>query len=182
MSNCSGHRRGHRHSAGDPAQRGAPGSPDLSDLRSRSCRWTRRAAPTATISSTCSFTWWSRNAAWANADMPARCSRARVAIPPLPLNLYYLITAFGRDDDVVQPFGHELLGKAMSVLYDHPVLSAADITSATQTLLPVNDLASAVRAGPHHPAPADHRRAVQAVDGLCHAVPASRPPMRWGWR
>ena len=30
----------------------------------------------------------------------------------------------------------------MSVLYDHPTLSAADITSATQTLLPDNDLAS----------------------------------------
>ncbi len=85
-----------------------------------------------------------RNAALANADMPRQVQSGEVAIPPLPLNLYYLITAFGRDDDVVQPFGHELLGKAMSVLYDHPVLSAADITSATQTLLPDNDLASQV--------------------------------------
>jgi hypothetical protein len=85
-----------------------------------------------------------RNAAFTNADMPRRGPSGDVTIPPLPLNLYYLVTAFGRDDDVVQPFGHELLGKAMSVLYDHPVLSPADITSATQTLLPDNDLASQV--------------------------------------
>ena len=30
----------------------------------------------------------------------------------------------------------------MSVLHDHPVVGAADIVSATQTLLPTNDLAS----------------------------------------
>lgn len=82
-----------------------------------------------------------RNAAWSNADMPRQVQPGEVAIPPLPLNLYYLLTAFGRDDDALQPFGHELLGKAMSVLYDHPVLSAADITSATQTLLPASNLA-----------------------------------------
>jgi hypothetical protein len=85
-----------------------------------------------------------RNAAYANADMPGRVQQGEVAIPPLPLNLYYLLTAFGRDDDAAKPFGHELLGKAMSVLYDHPVLSAADITSATQSILPDNDLANQV--------------------------------------
>jgi hypothetical protein len=85
-----------------------------------------------------------RNAAWSNSDMPGRVQPGEVAIPPLPLNLYYLMTAFGRDDDATQPFGHELLGKAMSVMYDHPVLSAADITGATQTILPGNDLAQQV--------------------------------------
>src|SRR6266851_2985385 len=73
-----------------------------------------------------------RNAAWVNADMPRQVQPGEIAIPPLPLNLYYLLTAFGRDDDVTQPFGHELLGKAMSILHDHPVLSADDITGATQ--------------------------------------------------
>jgi hypothetical protein len=82
-----------------------------------------------------------RNAAWVNADMPRQVQPGEIAIPPLPLNLYYLLTAFGKDDDVAQPFGHELLGKAMSILHDHPVLSADDITAATQTLLPGNDLA-----------------------------------------
>ncbi len=81
-----------------------------------------------------------RNAAWANADMPRQVQPGEVAYPPLPLTLYYLITAFGRDDDVAQPFGHELLGKAMSVLHDHPVLSADDIRGATQVLLPGSDL------------------------------------------
>jgi Pvc16 N-terminal domain len=85
-----------------------------------------------------------RNAAFANNDMPGRGRQGDIAIPPLPLNLYYLLTAFGQDDDVAKPFGHELLGKAMSALHDHPVLSAADITSATQTILPGNDLAAQV--------------------------------------
>ena len=52
-----------------------------------------------------------RNAAFANANMPRQVQSGEVAISPLPLNLYYLVTAFGRDDDVVQPFGHELLGR-----------------------------------------------------------------------
>ena len=82
-----------------------------------------------------------RNAAWVNADMPRQVQPGEIGKPPLPLNLYYLLTAFGRDDDVAQPFGHELLGKGMSILHDHPVLSADDITAATQTLLPGNDLA-----------------------------------------
>jgi len=56
------------------------------------------------------------------------------------LNLYYLITAFGRQDDSAQPFSHQLLGKAMSVLYDHCLLSAADIQSATSGSMPRSDL------------------------------------------
>ena len=82
-----------------------------------------------------------RNAAWVNADMPRQVKPGEVAISPLPLNLYFLMTAFGRDDDATQPFGHELLGKAMSIFYDHPVLSGNDIRAATQTSLPRNDLA-----------------------------------------
>lgn len=81
-----------------------------------------------------------RNAAWVNADMPRQVKPGEVAISPLPLNLYFLLTAFGRDDDLTQPFGHELLGKAMSILYDHPILSAADIRAATEAALPRNDL------------------------------------------
>jgi len=81
-----------------------------------------------------------RNAAWVNADMPRQVKPGESAISPLPLNLYFLVTAFGRDDDAAQPFGHELLGKAMSVLYDHPVLSADDIRAATHIALPRTDL------------------------------------------
>jgi hypothetical protein len=82
-----------------------------------------------------------RNAAWVAADMPRQVLPGEIGFPPLPLNLYYLMTAFGRDDDATQPFGHELLGKAMSILHDHAILTPADIAAATQTLLPGNDLA-----------------------------------------
>jgi Pvc16 N-terminal domain len=120
------------------------GSPDLADL-SVSILPLDKARGVNTNNQLNLFLYMvNRNAAFANADMPRQVQSGEVAISPLPLNLYYLVTAFGRDDDVVQPFGHELLGKAMSVLYDHPILSAADITSATQTLLPDNDLASQV--------------------------------------
>jgi hypothetical protein len=81
-----------------------------------------------------------RNAAWANADMPRLVLPGELGKPPLPLNLYYLITAFGRDDDATQPFGHEVLGKAMSLLHDHPVLSATDIRNAVASILPDSDL------------------------------------------
>ncbi|HKT99536.1 MAG TPA: DUF4255 domain-containing protein [Paraburkholderia sp.] len=84
-----------------------------------------------------------RNAAWVSRDMPRQLMQGESGFAPLPLNLWYLVTAFGRNDDAdnsAQPFGHHLLGKAMSVLHDHAVLSAADIVAATQTVLPASDL------------------------------------------
>jgi hypothetical protein len=67
------------------------------------------------------------NAAWRNKDMPGRVSANETAIPPVALNLYYLITAFGRDNDLNRPFSHQLLGNAMSALNDHPVLLRDDL-------------------------------------------------------
>src|ERR1700712_208569 len=40
-----------------------------------------------------------RNAAWVSADMPRQVHPGEGAFPPLPLNLYYLVTAFGANDD-----------------------------------------------------------------------------------
>lgn len=77
-----------------------------------------------------------RSAAWVNADMPRQVHSGEVALPPLALNLYYLVTAFGINDDVALPTGHALLGQAMSILHDHPLLSAADIVSATSGMPP----------------------------------------------
>ena len=74
------------------------------------------------------------NAAWRNMDMPRQVKPGETGQPPLALNLYYLITAYGRDNDDV--FGHRLLGRAMSILHDHPLLGAAEIEAA----LPGNDL------------------------------------------
>ncbi|HEY1630535.1 MAG TPA: DUF4255 domain-containing protein [Rhizomicrobium sp.] len=98
-----------------------------------------------------------RNAAWTNADMPRQVAPGELSIPPLPLNLYYLLTAYGKDDDINEPGGHEVLGRAMNVFYDHPVLSADDINNACKTLLPNADLASQLERVrvTHHPISVD---------------------------
>lgn len=74
--------------------------------------------------------------AWRNQATPGRVRSGESGFPVLGLNLYYLITAFGRDNDGQQPFSHQLMGRAMSVLNDHPLLGADEIKSA----LPNNDL------------------------------------------
>lgn len=81
-----------------------------------------------------------RNATWSNFDMPRQVQPGETGMPPLPLNLWYLMTAFGRDNDATQPFGHRLLGRAASVMFDHAVLSAQEIKSATTVALPTSDL------------------------------------------
>jgi hypothetical protein len=73
------------------------------------------------------------NAAWRNMDMPRHVRPGETAFPPLALNLNYLVTAFGDGDD--DSLGHRWLGRAMSVLHDHPVLGAQEIQDA---LLPDN--------------------------------------------
>ncbi|HJQ31296.1 MAG TPA: DUF4255 domain-containing protein [Pyrinomonadaceae bacterium] len=69
------------------------------------------------------------NAAWRNADMPG-VKRGETGLPPLALDLYYLVTAYSKNDDKPEPDSHQLLGRAMSILHDHPLLSAADIKAA----------------------------------------------------
>jgi hypothetical protein len=76
------------------------------------------------------------SAAWRNADPPGRVQPGESAFPPLALNLFYLITAYGRDNDAVRPFSHELIGRAMSLLHDHPVLGPDEIRGA----FPASDL------------------------------------------
>jgi hypothetical protein len=59
------------------------------------------------------------------------------AMPPLPLTLHYLVTPYVRDDQQDSTYLSErLLGRAMSILHDHPVLGPAEIEAA----LPGNDL------------------------------------------
>jgi hypothetical protein len=82
----------------------------------------------------------SRNTAFSNREMPQQVKPGETAFPPLALNLHYLITPFGRDGDATQQFSHELLGKAMSTLHDHMILSADDIRAATAATLPRSDL------------------------------------------
>jgi hypothetical protein len=68
------------------------------------------------------------NAAWRNMDIPQHLKSGETGIPPLALNLYYMLTAYGKDNDDIR--GHRLLGLAMSTLYDHALLSASDIHTA----------------------------------------------------
>ena len=70
------------------------------------------------------------NAAWRNMDVPTLVKPGETAIPPLALNLHYLMTAFGRENDNSQPFDHHLLGRAMSILYDHALLGPDEIKLA----------------------------------------------------
>lgn len=81
-----------------------------------------------------------RNAAWVNADMPRQVKPGESSIAPLPLTMFFLLTAFGLDDDAKQPYSHELLGKAMGIFNDHPVLRGEDIRAATNAALASNDL------------------------------------------
>jgi hypothetical protein len=73
---------------------------------------------------------------WRNMGIPGPTRSGIGAAPVLGLNLYYLITAFGRDNDAQRPFSHQLMGRAMSTLHDHPLLGADEIKAA----LPNNDL------------------------------------------
>ncbi len=77
------------------------------------------------------------NAAWRNMDMPRQTRPGEIGAPPLALNLHYLITAYGRGESDNDAVNHRVLGGAMSVLHDHPLLSRGEISVA----LPNNDLA-----------------------------------------
>ena len=77
------------------------------------------------------------NVGWSNLDMPRVVKAGETGFPPLPLNLQYLVTAFGPDDIDQNAVSHRILGAAMSVLHDHPLLGADEIRGA----LTGNDLA-----------------------------------------
>ena len=80
------------------------------------------------------------DAGWRNMNIPTQVASGESGVPPLALSLFYLITAFGRDNDATVPFGHYLLGKAMSILYDHALLGPQEIQMATAASLPGNNL------------------------------------------
>lgn len=73
------------------------------------------------------------NAAWRNQTIPNKVKPGESGQPPLALNLYYLLTAYG--DDQADEADHRLLGTAMRVLHDHAVLTSQDIKNATDATL-----------------------------------------------
>jgi hypothetical protein len=78
------------------------------------------------------------NGSLRNMPMPHQLKPGETGEPPLALNLYYLITAYGLDDDDAS--AHQLLGQAMSTLHDHPLLGSAEILNATGATLADSDL------------------------------------------
>jgi hypothetical protein len=78
------------------------------------------------------------NPGWRNAGLPSRSSNGdRIANPPLALDLHYLLTAYGASE-----FHSEiLLGYAMRLLHENPVLSRDAIR---RTLAPVSPVTGVI--------------------------------------
>src|SRR5262249_31728208 len=70
------------------------------------------------------------NAAWRNMGMPNQIKPNETGQPPLALDLFYLLTAYEQNDGDPTVMAHRLLGRAMRVLYDHPLLGADEIRAA----------------------------------------------------
>jgi hypothetical protein len=72
------------------------------------------------------------NAAWRNAEQPmtAADGQRRLKSPPLALDLHYLLTAYGSDFWQAEA----LLGYALMMFHEAPVLTRADITNALTML------------------------------------------------
>ena len=70
------------------------------------------------------------NAHWRNSDIPTQVRPGETGRSPLALNLYYLMTAYGRDNEDI--FGHRLLGHAMRVLHDHSTLTPNNLRAAQE--------------------------------------------------
>ncbi len=68
------------------------------------------------------------NAAWRNTDLPRQGRPGEKLPPALPLNLHYLVTVYAENDNEL--IAQVLLGNAMRVLHDHPVLGPAEIEAA----------------------------------------------------
>ncbi len=72
------------------------------------------------------------NAAWRNVDLPSLDGdgQTRLQSPPLALNLHYLLTVYGSEYWQAEA----LLGYALMMLHENPVLVRADIANALTAL------------------------------------------------
>jgi hypothetical protein len=86
------------------------------------------------------------NTGWSNTELPSRDTQGnRITNSPLALDLYYLLSAYGKSDFD----GEILLGYAMQMLHETPVLPRAAIRTAlggvppvSSNLLPIGPLAA----------------------------------------
>ncbi|MBL8237748.1 MAG: DUF4255 domain-containing protein [Bryobacterales bacterium] len=75
----------------------------------------------------------SPNTGWRNAALPSRSSTGeRLTNPPLALNLHYLITAYGKEEFHAEA----LLGYAMQMMHESPILTRAMINATLKPALP----------------------------------------------
>ena len=75
------------------------------------------------------------NQGWRNHALPSRDTRGeRIANPPLALDLYYLLSAYGAQETHAEA----LLGYGMQLLHETPVLTRADINRTLKPNLPLD--------------------------------------------
>ena len=75
------------------------------------------------------------NLGWRNQGMPSTGSHGeRLTNPPLALDLHYMLSAYGREDLNAEV----LLGYAMELLHDMPVMGRADIRKSLSSTNPLN--------------------------------------------
>jgi hypothetical protein len=75
------------------------------------------------------------NPGWRNVGLPSRNNEGqRLTNPPLAIDLYYLLSAYGREDFD----GEILLGYAMQTLHEMPVLTRDAIRKALEPVSPVD--------------------------------------------
>lgn len=70
----------------------------------------------------------SPNGALRNTDMPGQVMPGESGQPPAALDLHYLVTAYGQDDDDAR--AHMLMGQVVRIFHDRPLLDRADIQAA----------------------------------------------------
>lgn len=70
------------------------------------------------------------NAAWRNRDQPKQVRPGETGMPPLALDLHYLLTAYGRGENDSDGLSHRALGCAMGLLNDHALLGSDEIAAA----------------------------------------------------
>jgi hypothetical protein len=80
------------------------------------------------------------NPAWRNRDLPRQVKPNETGFPALALDLFYIVTAYEKTEGDSSVLAHRLLGRAMLVLHDHPVLGADEIRAAVAN----NDLADQI--------------------------------------
>jgi uncharacterized protein DUF4255 len=68
------------------------------------------------------------NPTFRNMDMQDLAKSGETHRQPLALNLHYLITAYGRNHDEL--LAHRVLGRAMSILHEQPVIPASRLAAA----------------------------------------------------